>query len=153
MRAFGAPRRRFSRYVARAARARDQPGGAPARTLSRKAALWAVWALLLAFAAYILYASYRTVVSQSAAEWHTLLASTPYLLLAMGVDYLRVGLVTLATVGVAITLGYYLATHRRASTVVSPVIQVIAAFPARSTAAGPDLRSESSGPPSGGTTT
>jgi NitT/TauT family transport system permease protein len=48
----------------------------------------------------------------------------------MGVDYLRVALVTLASTALAITLGYYLAVHRRLSSTIAPAFQAFAAFPA-----------------------
>jgi NitT/TauT family transport system permease protein len=63
-------------------------------------------------------------------EWRFFLASTPYLLYSMAADYVRVIVVTLASLGVAITLGYTLATRRKASLILSPIIQAISAFPA-----------------------
>jgi NitT/TauT family transport system permease protein len=48
----------------------------------------------------------------------------------MAVDYVRVGLVTLASLVLALTAGYYLAVHHRAAAATMPVVQAFAAFPA-----------------------
>jgi len=48
----------------------------------------------------------------------------------MGADYLRVIVVTLAALALALTLGYVLATHHRASLTLAPIVQAISAFPA-----------------------
>lgn len=86
-----------------------------------------VCALLLI---YLLYEAAALVISVPAHQWTTYFENTPFLLYNMGVDYVRVAIVTLASLGLAITLGYYMATHSRASNVLAPLIQVIAAFPA-----------------------
>jgi NitT/TauT family transport system permease protein len=48
----------------------------------------------------------------------------------MGADYLRVLAVTAVSLGLAVTLGYALATHHKASLTFAPIIQAISAFPA-----------------------
>ena len=83
--------------------------------------------IIVAFLAYSLLLIALAVPQE---EWRFFLASTPYLLYSMGADYVRVIVVTLASLGVAITLGYILATHRKASLILSPIIQAISAFPA-----------------------
>jgi len=86
--------------------------------------------LLAAVLIYLLYSSYRIASSVSAAQWTTYLTETPFLLYSMGVDYLRVAIVTLVSLAVALTLGYYLAVHQRLSSTIAPVIQAFSAFPA-----------------------
>ncbi|EQD45609.1 ABC transporter, partial [mine drainage metagenome] len=93
-------------------------------------AKWAGIAILLGLAAYLAYGSAELVLSLPVKEWDSLLAQTPFLLLSMGADYLRVFLVAGAALVVSITLGYYLATHPRANAVIAPVIQTVAAYPA-----------------------
>src|SRR5579872_315963 len=80
--------------------------------------------------AYLLYSSIALAVSIPFQQWMGYLTSTPFLLYNMAVDYVRVAIITAASLGVAITLGYYMATHARAGAVISPLIQVLAAFPA-----------------------
>ena len=86
--------------------------------------------LLAAVLAYLLYSSYRIATSVSAEQWATYLSETPFLLYSMAVDYLRVAVVTLVSLAVALTLGYFLAVHQRLSSTVAPAIQAFAAFPA-----------------------
>lgn len=86
--------------------------------------------LLVALLAFLLYSSYKIVTSVSVETWYSYFSETPFLLFSMAVDYIRVALVTLASLAVALTLGYYLAVHHRLSSVFAPLIQAFAAFPA-----------------------
>jgi NitT/TauT family transport system permease protein len=79
---------------------------------------------------YLVYSSLLIAFAVPGETWRTFLASTPYLLYSMGADYLRVLVVTFAAFGVAISLGYVLATHHRASLTLAPIVQAGAAFPA-----------------------
>ena len=98
--------------------------------LMRVAAKSIIACMGLGVFAYLIYSSLLIAIAVPGAQWETFISSTPFLLFSMGADYLRVLAVTAASFFVAITLGYVLATHHRASLVVSPIIQAIAAFPA-----------------------
>jgi NitT/TauT family transport system permease protein len=78
----------------------------------------------------LLFSSYKIASSVSAEQWITYLSETPFLLYSMAVDYLRVATVTLVSLALALTLGYFLAVHHRLSSTVAPAIQAFAAFPA-----------------------
>ncbi len=130
LRAFGGPRRRISARLTRTAAERDRHTGNLVQSRSRAVVKWAGIAVLLGLAAYLLYGSARLVMSVPVAEWDSLFSQTPFLLLSMGADYLRVFAVAGAALAVSITLGYYLATHARANSIVAPVVQTVAAFPA-----------------------
>ncbi len=130
LRAFGGPRRRISARLTRTAAERDRHTGNLVQSRSRAVVKWAGIAVLLGLAAYLLYGSARLVMSVPVAEWDSLFSQTPFLLLSMGADYLRVFAVAGAALAVSITLGYYLATHARANLIVAPVVQTVAAFPA-----------------------
>lgn len=95
-----------------------------------KLAKWTGIAILVAILAYLLYTTVALVISVPASQWTSYFTSTPFLLYNMAIDYIRVAIVTLASLGLAITLGYYMATHLRASAFIAPLMQVIAAFPA-----------------------
>jgi NitT/TauT family transport system permease protein len=78
----------------------------------------------------LIYSLYGVASGVSPAQWYDFFLDTPFLLYSMAIDYVRVGIVTAAAMGVAITLGYALSVHRRLSTALTPVIQTVAAFPA-----------------------
>ena len=87
--------------------------------------------LILAIAGIsLLFWAYGTATSVPGSQWSGFFSETPYLLYSMGVDYVRVAVITLASLLLAITLGYYLAVHKKASTMLTPVIQTVGAFPA-----------------------
>ncbi len=130
LRAFGGPRRRISARLTRTAAERDRHTGNLVQSRSRVVVKWAGIAVLLGLAAYLLYGSAQLVMSVPVAEWDSLFSQTPFLLLSMGADYLRVFAVAGAALAVSITLGYYLATHARANSIVAPVVQTVAAYPA-----------------------
>ncbi|MFZ0510137.1 MAG: ABC transporter permease subunit [Candidatus Nitrosopolaris sp.] len=79
---------------------------------------------------FILYSVLQIVFSVPKDQWSSFLESTPYLLYAMAADYLRVLIVTMASLILAIFLGYFLTIHKKAVPVSLPFIQIIAAFPA-----------------------
>jgi NitT/TauT family transport system permease protein len=80
--------------------------------------------------AFVAFSSIKVITSVSGATWSGFLRETPQLLEYVGADYIRVSLIALASLGFAVTVGYLLATRRRAGDAALPVIQVLAAFPA-----------------------
>jgi NitT/TauT family transport system permease protein len=98
--------------------------------LVRVAAKSLVFCMGIALIAYLAYSSILIVFEVPREEWNSFLASTPYLLYSMGADYLRVIIVTLASLVLAMTLGYVLATHHNASLALAPIVQAFSAFPA-----------------------
>ena len=95
-----------------------------------KATKYAIIAVVLVVLAYLAYSAARLVLSVSAATWGTFLRETPQLLEYVGEDYLRVSVIALASLGVAVFVGYFLSTHRKAGNTLLPLIQIFAAFPA-----------------------
>jgi len=87
----------------------------------------AVGFLLLAL---LIYGAVSLVIGVSPSLWSQLLSMTPYFLYSMLVDYARVGVITLVSLALAITVGYYLAVHARAEASMVPLIQSLSAFPA-----------------------
>jgi NitT/TauT family transport system permease protein len=79
---------------------------------------------------YLVYSSLLIALAVRREEWQGFLNSTPYLLYSMGADYVRVIVVTLASLVLAMTLGYALATRHKASMILAPIIQAVSAFPA-----------------------
>jgi NitT/TauT family transport system permease protein len=79
---------------------------------------------------YFVYSSLLIALAVPREEWQGFLTATPYLLYSMGADYLRVIVVTLVSLGVAMTLGYALATRHKAGLILAPIVQAISAFPA-----------------------
>jgi NitT/TauT family transport system permease protein len=86
--------------------------------------------LLALLVAYIVYSAVALITSVSASAWYGFLKETPQLLEYVGADYVRVSVIALASLGLAVFVGYFLATHRRAGDALLPVIQIFAAFPA-----------------------
>jgi len=85
---------------------------------------------IMAIFIYIIYSSMLIAFSVPQAQWNQFLSSTPYLLYSMGADYLRVFVVTLASLLLAVTVGYVLATRHKASLFFAPIVQAVSAFPA-----------------------
>jgi len=79
---------------------------------------------------YLVYASVLLVVSVPESTWYTFLQETPKLLEYVGADYVRVSAITLASLGFAVFVGYFLASHHRIGDAVLPPLQAFAAFPA-----------------------
>lgn len=82
------------------------------------------------FLIFIGYSSVQTILSVPHSQWLIYFDKTPNLLYQMGIDYIRVFVVTVISFVFAISLGYYFANHKRTGFVSMPVIQTISAFPA-----------------------
>jgi NitT/TauT family transport system permease protein len=132
-------RQRISRYTSRLSvyQRRQRPSPEEDDEVLDKAghrraliAKWIGFSIGAIILAYLLYSSVALAISIPSQQWLGYLSSTPFLLYNMAVDYVRVLVITAASLGVAITLGYYMATHGRAGAIVAPLIQVLAAFPA-----------------------
>ncbi|MCL5069063.1 MAG: ABC transporter permease subunit [Thaumarchaeota archaeon] len=108
----------------------DELDKSEGRSSMSRAIKWVALSVGVLIVAYLIYSSLILVFSVPAQQWITYLTDTPFLLYNMAVDYVRVAIITSASLALAITLGYYMATHRRASAVLAPLMQVIAAFPA-----------------------
>jgi NitT/TauT family transport system permease protein len=128
-RVLGAPGRLVSARVARSQRAAIAAEEAGRSAPRRGTGWWVALGVLVLLAAALLYGSVGVVRSVPLAEWHVLFAETPFLLYSMGVDYLRVGIVTGVALLLSITLGYLLATRRRLGRAVIPILQVVASYP------------------------
>jgi NitT/TauT family transport system permease protein len=115
-----------------ASRLRTAPrGGKPeARERRTNVVRYAGISITVAILALLLYESARVVASVSAQTWYGFFRETPQLLEYVGADYVRVSIIALASLGLAVTVGYFLATNRRAGDAALPVIQILAAFPA-----------------------
>jgi len=105
---------------------RPEAGGAKRVNVAKYAGISVAVAVL----ALLVYASAKVVASVSAQTWYGFFRETPQLLEYVGADYVRVSLIALASLALAVTVGYLLATHRRAGDAALPVVQVLAAFPA-----------------------
>ncbi|AEA12968.1 binding-protein-dependent transport systems inner membrane component [Thermoproteus uzoniensis 768-20] len=84
----------------------------------------------LAMLGVVIYGAISVITSTPASLWRGLLDQTGQILLALALDYGRVFAITLLSMALAVTLGYYLATHHEVERVVVPAIQVFAAYPA-----------------------
>ncbi len=82
------------------------------------------------FLIFIGYSSIQVIMSVPHSEWISYFEQTPNLLYQMGIDYIRVFVVTVVSFVFAISLGYYLVVHRKVSIVSLPIVQTISAFPA-----------------------
>jgi NitT/TauT family transport system permease protein len=82
------------------------------------------------FLIFIGYSSIQLMLSVPHSQWSTYFAQTPTLLYYMGVDYIRVLVITAVSFVFAVSLGHYLAIHQKASIFSLPIIQTISAFPA-----------------------
>jgi NitT/TauT family transport system permease protein len=88
------------------------------------------YAIVAATAAFLAYNSLMLILSVPAGTWYSYFEETPKLLEYVGADYLRVSVITLASLGLAVFAGYFLASHPRLGDAVLPAIQAFAAFPA-----------------------
>jgi NitT/TauT family transport system permease protein len=121
----------ISRYSSRIRIGGSEEGEAEASRARRdKVAKFSVIAAVLLFLVYLLYSAGQLILTVSPQTWGTYFAETPQLLEYVAADYLRVSLIALASLVVAVFVGYYLSTHRRAGNVVLPAVQMFAAFPA-----------------------
>ncbi|MCG3108287.1 hypothetical protein L3N51_00568 [Metallosphaera sp. J1] len=78
----------------------------------------------------ISYSVFTVVKSVPPETWNSLVSSTPYDLVLIGIDYLRVGIIAVISLIIAIFVGYWLSIHERTERVIIPVIQTLASFPA-----------------------
>ncbi len=85
--------------------------------------------IVLAIFAYIMYSIIIFVMSVSGSEWSYLFSQTPSLLYGLLIDYIRVLIITGASIAFAFTLGYLLATRRKAEAVGVPIIQTFSSYP------------------------
>jgi NitT/TauT family transport system permease protein len=83
----------------------------------------------LAIFLYIIYSAIELILGVSAKEWDYLFSKTPSLLYGLMLDYLRVITITLISLFIALTLGYYFATRKRVEKFGIPVIQTLSAYP------------------------
>jgi len=88
------------------------------------------YAIVAAIATFLAYSSLMLVISIPASTWYTYFEETPRLLEYVGADYIRVSVITLASLGLAVFVGYFLASHHRLGDAVLPAVQAFAAFPA-----------------------
>ena len=88
------------------------------------------YAIVAAVATFLAYSSLMLVISVPASTWYSYFEETPRLLEYVGADYIRVSVITLASLGLAIFFGYFLASHHRLGDAVLPAVQAFAAFPA-----------------------
>jgi NitT/TauT family transport system permease protein len=88
------------------------------------------YALVAVISMYLAYSSLMLIASVPLNTWYSYFEETPRLLEYVGADYVRVSLITLASLGLAIFAGYFLAAHHRIGDTVLPVLQAFAAFPA-----------------------
>jgi len=120
----------FSKYAWRMRtywRSHQRPGNHLSRgNLSKSAA----YAIVLCILGYLFYSSLMLIISVPTNMWMTFLRETPELLEYVGADYIRVSVITLASLGFAVFVGYFLASHHRIGDSVLPPLQAFAAFPA-----------------------
>jgi len=129
-RAFRNQTRVFSSYTPRL-RAAQPAGSEPVEHPSRVRVLKYVGiSMAVVVLAFIAYSALSVVASVSSSTWYGFLRETPQLLEYVAADYIRVSIITLAALGLAVFVGYYLATHQRAGDTILPAIQTFAAFPA-----------------------
>ncbi len=121
---------RFTRPSHRSEFEGEAEGPSPFRHLLNVAAKSLTFCLGIMVLVYLVYSSLLIAFAVPGERWRTFLGSTPYLLYSMGIDYVRVLAVTAAAFGVAVSLGYVMAIHHKASLTFAPIIQAIAAFPA-----------------------
>ncbi|MGP6220493.1 ABC transporter permease subunit [Caldiplasma sukawensis] len=84
----------------------------------------------LAVLIYLIYSSVKLIMSVSTGEWNYLLSKTPFLLYSLGIDYIRVAVITLISFVIAVFAGYKLATGKYAEKIGIPLIEVLSAYPA-----------------------
>ncbi|BCU67724.1 sugar ABC transporter permease [Sulfolobales archaeon HS-7] len=77
----------------------------------------------------LLYGTVKVVTSTPLSLWHSLMMDTPEVLLDLGYDYVRVGIIVLISLLFSVTLGYALAVYHKLEAVMIPIIQVFSAFP------------------------
>jgi NitT/TauT family transport system permease protein len=88
------------------------------------------YAIAIAVVTYLAYSSLMLVISVPVNTWYSYFAETPKLLEYVGADYIRVSVITLASLGLAVFVGYFLAAHHKIGDALLPPLQAFAAFPA-----------------------
>jgi NitT/TauT family transport system permease protein len=88
------------------------------------------YAIIVCVLGYLGYSSIMLVMSVPGSVWYSFLQETPKLLTYVAADYIRVSVITLASLGFAVFVGYFLASHHRIGDAVLPPLQAFAAFPA-----------------------
>ena len=91
---------------------------------------YVAYAIVAAIVTYIAYGCVMIIISVTAATWYSYFQETPRLLEYVAADYVRVSIITLASLGLAVFVGYFLAAHPRIGDAVLPPLQAFAAFPA-----------------------
>jgi len=77
----------------------------------------------------LIYYSVKLIVSIPLATWNYLFSITPFIILNMLFDYIRIAIIAIVSLIFAILLGYYLAMHKRGEAILVPIIQTFSAFP------------------------
>ncbi|QKQ99112.1 ABC transporter permease subunit [Metallosphaera tengchongensis] len=95
----------------------------------------AKWGILgkifaIGFLLAISYSVFTLVSSVPSSAWFSVVDSTPYDLILIGIDYLRVAIIALISLIIAIFVGYWVSLHHKVEMVLIPVIQSLASFPA-----------------------
>jgi len=106
-------------------RRRSPPGRGGGRALD-----WALRAVGVALLVLIVYGAAEVITSTRPSTWAYLLSQTWPILVGLAYDYARVAAIALVSFAIAVFLGYYLATHRRAEAVGVPLTLALAALPA-----------------------
>ncbi|PMP91051.1 MAG: sugar ABC transporter permease [Caldisphaera sp.] len=78
----------------------------------------------------LIYSVYSIISSVTYKEWTYLISNTLIILIGLLYDYIRVAIIALVSFVIAISLAYYIALHKMAESVLIPLIQIIAAYPA-----------------------
>jgi ABC-type anion transport system, duplicated permease component len=77
----------------------------------------------------LIYYSVKLIVSIPMATWNYLFSITPFIILNMLFDYIRIAIIAIVSLIFAILLGYYLAMRKRGEAILVPIIQTFSAFP------------------------
>jgi NitT/TauT family transport system permease protein len=88
------------------------------------------WAVLALFLVLLMYGVVETLAKVPVALWGKLVGLTPEVLVNLGFDYLRVGIITAVSLAIAVSLGYYLAVNKRVERILIPLLQIVSSYPA-----------------------
>jgi|BEDMetMinimDraft_1075159.scaffolds.fasta_scaffold01334_3 ABC-type anion transport system, duplicated permease component len=101
-----------------------------AKNRFQKVVRYGVFSALISLVLLIAYGVIEVLVTIPLDQWHSLIVSTPSLLVDLAFDYARVSVIALVSLVIAVTLGYYLAVNKSAEAIGIPLIQVLSAYPA-----------------------